>query len=326
MRALLSPRSNTELPVAAFIARGKAAAHTLLRNFEKKADDLKRRIKETENDNVQSAASLDALLEKGETDESPEVNKWMEAITNGNEKFYELTKKRKALFSKFLDGMEAADKRTSQPNPVVEIGVPDDLNPTLTMTKNEIGTCRAALDEFTRLFGPYPKVTAITRKEKGRGYYSVKGINLGDTSRSMSQLKTMVFHEIGHGMDYLTADACWKFVTFRRTANEPKPLRALAPNNSYEEDEFALPGTFISPYVGKTYHRNQDASCLNKRPSHTEVFSMGVQQFATPESLQRFFDQDPDHFYLILGCLPHLNPDQPTPAEQRQYSAEVLNA
>ena len=58
--------------------------------------------------------------------------------------------------------------------------------------------------------------------------------------------------------------------------------------------EKVLPDEFIDPYVGRPYYQfGVDRA--------TEVVSMGVEHFATPELMFRLYTIDPDHFHMILS-------------------------
>ena len=57
-----------------------------------------------------------------------------------------------------------------------------------------------------------------------------------------------------------------------------------------------MPDKFVDPYVGKVY----DGYFGEKA---TEVVSMGIERFHSPESMKEFRDKDPDHFHFILGVL-----------------------
>jgi len=67
-------------------------------------------------------------------------------------------------------------------------------------------------------------------------------------------------------------------------------------DNSYNEDEKALPGRYIHPYVGKIY-----------KEGHTEVISVGVEHFASPRLMRELYQKDKEHFHYALGVL--LNAD-----------------
>ncbi|MBK8013082.1 MAG: hypothetical protein IPK13_17215 [Deltaproteobacteria bacterium] len=51
-------------------------------------------------------------------------------------------------------------------------------------------------------------------------------------------------------------------------------------------------GNFFDPYVGKYYPEG-----------HTEVVSMGLQQFAHPKETCRLAIEDSEHFYFMLGTI-----------------------
>lgn len=88
-----------------------------------------------------------------------------------------------------------------------------------------------------------------------------------------------------------------------------EPLTKLAPDGKYEPDEFAIPGSFYDPYVGKVYAPRTTGEggkviSIDTNPTtqrNTEVISMGL------EKLHRnpvaFATEDPEHFDLIIHLL-----------------------
>lgn len=107
--------------------------------------------------------------------------------------------------------------------------------------------------------------------------------------------KRTLFHECGHiaeGWDMRSCKASKQFIENRATKPVRK-LKYLVPNSRYANNEVAYPDHFIDPYVGKvTQHQS------------SEVYSMGMQMFANPETLAWFMQKDPEHFNLIIGqCL-----------------------
>lgn len=110
--------------------------------------------------------------------------------------------------------------------------------------------------------------------------------------------KEGVFHEVGHHIEYSVPGVFHLCEAFRAKRVEPNvaaiPLNQLKPEalGRYGEHEVAYKGNFIDHYVGKI--------CLGKA---TEVYSMGLEQFANPEALSAFALKDNEHFLLILGVI-----------------------
>jgi hypothetical protein len=67
----------------------------------------------------------------------------------------------------------------------------------------------------------------------------------------------------------------------------------LTGNKNYRKDEVAFTDHLFDAYVGKYY--GPDTS--------TEVMSMGVQQFSSPELMSELYKSDPEMFHVIIGIL-----------------------
>jgi hypothetical protein len=103
--------------------------------------------------------------------------------------------------------------------------------------------------------------------------------------------KRVLWHEMAH---HLEADpdvlvAAKGFL--KKRGGEVKSLRSLTGSDDYRRHEKAYSDGFFHPYVGKIY---SDA---------TEVLSMGVESFHSPEALGARIAEDPEHFTLIAGIL-----------------------
>jgi hypothetical protein len=127
---------------------------------------------------------------------------------------------------------------------------------------------------------------------------SVTRASASESEISLSELedKQTVFHEVGHHVENSVPglyEVCQSFRGKRADSTTPVRLKQLVPNSTYRDDEQAYPGNFISPYVGKIY-AGQRA---------TEVFSMGLQHFASAEDLASLIVKDHEHFLLTLGTI-----------------------
>ena len=119
-------------------------------------------------------------------------------------------------------------------------------------------------------------------------------INVGRAPSKESQI-TVFWHEFGHHLEYSNPEykqAATEWRNARATSDKPVKLSALDPFAGYKDDEVALPGRFIHPYVGKVYARGS-----------TEVISMGLERFSRPSDMADFYRKDREHFLLILGML-----------------------
>lgn len=101
-----------------------------------------------------------------------------------------------------------------------------------------------------------------------------------------------LWHEMAHHLEYADpamAKVAEDWVKSRATGPE-ESLRKLTGNNRYDRSEKAYPDHFIDPYVGKVYEGGA-----------TEVLSMGLETFSSPERMIQLAAKDPDHFALVLG-------------------------
>lgn len=120
-----------------------------------------------------------------------------------------------------------------------------------------------------------------------------------------------LFHECGHlveGLDDLSLKCSYQFRNDRATG-KIQSLRSLTGNSGYSSEEVAYPDNFINPYVGKVY----------QWPA-SEVYSMAIENIASPDQIINFIENDPEHFNLFLGVCLHKNPEL---AERINKIAEI---
>lgn len=111
--------------------------------------------------------------------------------------------------------------------------------------------------------------------------------------------KRILFHELSHVLedDERTRAIANRFIDQRTGRSEDGKnkvvsLATLSGNPRYKRDEVAYKDSFIDPYVGKYY-----------KGGITEVFSMGMQYFSSPESMAILCEKDHDHFNFMLGYM-----------------------
>jgi len=142
------------------------------------------------------------------------------------------------------------------------------------LTKVKLGTSRA-YNELGEILVPFGDPTSVARTLKA---------------------KQTIFHEVGHSLEKITKnnlDMAVNWRTSRITSNIPTKAKTKV-KRAWTLKEKVLPDEFISPYVGRPYVRfGSDRA--------TEVVSMGVEHFATPELMFRLYSVDPDHFHMILS-------------------------
>lgn len=162
---------------------------------------------------------------------------------------------------------------------------------------------KADMTEFYRLTGG--RLSRVSLATKG-GQRAAAQPTTGVVYVAGTFSKQIFFHELAHVLedDERTRALANRFLDHRteRTEdgkNKVVSLASLTGNSGYKRDEVAYKDSFIDPYVGKYY-----------RDRITEVFSMGMQYFNSPESMAVLAEKDPDHFNLMLGymtTLPRLN-------------------
>jgi len=124
-------------------------------------------------------------------------------------------------------------------------------------------------------------------------------VNIGALNRDYS--KSTFYHELGHFIEYQLEspndsryfDAAQAWKVSKATSKRPRRLNQIT-NLPYDDDEVAYVGNYIDPYVGKEYDPDRPA---------TEVISMGVERFVDAKQMSTFFQQDDEHFSLVLGIL-----------------------
>lgn len=106
--------------------------------------------------------------------------------------------------------------------------------------------------------------------------------------------KRVLWHEMGHHVeaDPAALAAAKYFIRYRATSPIPQKLNDLLPGSNYEEHEIAFIDHFFDPYAGKDYAQGA-----------TEIFSMGVEAFSSPEKLALFLKRDPQTVEFVRGYL-----------------------
>lgn len=143
--------------------------------------------------------------------------------------------------------------------------------------------------------GKMGPVEIIVQKGTRRAFARGRAIICLDSNFTKSTL----FHECGHlveAWDDCSLAASIAFIK-SRAQGAPKSLKTLT-GLRYRAGEYAFPDSFIDPYVGKDYSGTA-----------SEVFSMAVQNMASPAHLANFIEKDPEHFKLFLGVCQRQSPE-----------------
>lgn len=108
-----------------------------------------------------------------------------------------------------------------------------------------------------------------------------------DTSRET------IIHELGHHLEYNGSNALQskarKFLNYRTKGERSKKLKTIT-HVDYDDDEWAKPDKFMSPYMGKIYYGGS-----------TEIISMGLQYLYEKPAV--FARTDPEYFNFMLAVV-----------------------
>lgn len=164
----------------------------------------------------------------------------------------------------------------------------------------------ATLNNESALEQTQNNLAEIYRLTGGKGANSIVIVSADQERASTSSLgnldvgrelnKMTVYHEYSHHIEFndkQIANASRDWIESRATSSTPQKLKDLTGYN-YGDDEVALPDKFISAYVGKIY---------GEKGSPTEVITMGVEKFSNPAAMRQLYQDDPEHFHLVLGVL-----------------------
>lgn len=101
--------------------------------------------------------------------------------------------------------------------------------------------------------------------------------------------RSTLYHEMAHFIEFgsdriLQAAELWRD---RKATGPPQLL-----GGTYRDDEIAVPGKFVDPYVGKIYQNGS-----------TEVVSVGLQHFGSAKNMGILYHGDREHFVFMVGLL-----------------------
>lgn len=238
-------------------------------------------------------------------DDSPE------ALYDANQKYDRL---REALVDSHTELLRTCtdlhDKLLKQsPCPDLKMSEYLNIDPQLRSAwGDETDDHKEAIDTFYQLVGGQGTNLlqgGIRLNKTGRAYASVI---TREVSIAASDSDSVLYHELAHHIEAASqlnpetakiADATASFIRSRATG-EPRPLSEITNNKEYGDDEMAYPGDFIHPYVGKIY---EEVESRGKAYKNSEVLSVGMEHFDSPQHMATFFSKDPEHFQLILGIV-----------------------
>lgn len=288
------PRSHTD-----FIKSGKKAAREWEKEVKSATTDLEKTIKAKEKTWNKVAGKIEKIFNQGK-----EIPDTLQA--EFEEAQSELTIARKALemkqdnlFREFRNSLREGSKlsladadRLAEAIKIdenLESKWTDDSGKTHQLKISDVAiasTLRRDASEFFRLTNGMgaSSVKEFTRT-RPRAYANRGGeINIG------SGWSNTLWHELGHHGEFESDEILQASKSFvvSRASGAPQKLSELT-GVDYGDSEVAYPDKFLDPYVGKVY---ADA---------TEVVSMGVEHFSSYRNMQRLYNRDREHFYLMLG-------------------------
>ena len=108
-----------------------------------------------------------------------------------------------------------------------------------------------------------------------------------------------IFHELGPALEVADLELSVPALTWR-TARARKvdvrmtqhKLRDLHPRAGYGDDESVVLDHFVTDYVGRVYGSGM-----------AEVLSVGLEHFVSSARMIQLYEQDPEHFLLVLGLM-----------------------
>jgi hypothetical protein len=123
----------------------------------------------------------------------------------------------------------------------------------------------------------------------------------GDLNVGSDPTKTKMFHEMGHYLEYSQPEIAAAARAWVRARSEQAnggnakttTMRELSGSDEYRADEVAYEDHFDNPYVGKRYDDRHT----------TEVVSVGMESFISPDKMVDLYQRDPEHFFFMLGVL-----------------------
>jgi hypothetical protein len=160
---------------------------------------------------------------------------------------------------------------------------------------------REDLTDYVQLTGndvPTLKTAVVGLKTKGRSYADPSGSKSIFISGDQFNRST-IFHETTHHLEANNpklVKASEEWATKRSDGKGEQELRTFV-GPIYDPGEKAFRDAYVHPYAGKVY-RGADNTA-----EATEVLSMGMQYFDSPERMAQLYILDPDHFNYTLGAI-----------------------
>ena len=236
------------------------------------------------------------------------------------------------LLQKILESSPVTEKQANQwvSDQVIDKSVINSLG-IATLVSDDSGTVtvehgysganiRKDMAELYRLSGGrFGKCHVLPREQgQNRAYadLSQRSIHVGN-----ELTKKMLWHEMGHlienDLKYSSVSTAFLNGRVDKTKGLIK-LSVLTGDKGYNDNEEAYTDHLFDAYVGKYYGGRS-----------TEVLSMGIQQFSSPELMHELGLKDPEMFKMILGILatpPSGSEKELLTEELNQAKSEVIKA
>lgn len=136
-----------------------------------------------------------------------------------------------------------------------------------------------------------------------RPFFSYNGntVNVGaDTAMgNVGLVKETLYHEIAHSMEYRESKYKLADVDFlRRRATSPD-IGPIYDDLGESTNEEGYSDDWVTPYIGRVYEWGDGRPGVRS----TEVLSVGMEHFANKNRMYDLYEEDPEHFHLVLGIL-----------------------
>lgn len=257
----------------------------------RKTNKIDSSIKEIDGYNAQLRAVLPLISTAKTSSERIAINKKLQAIAKKRD---EAETSLEGEFQKLRDNVGKSTSLTRKEAEVLA------QKTAITISKKEEAEgIKQQLVDFYYVTGGKGSSTISTIKSESPRAYANTAEKIVDVG--IKPNKQTIWHELGHHAETENpkiAQASKDFRGSRATTTETEKLSKIMNQSEYRDNEIAIRGNFISPYVGKIYK-----DPLGKERNATEVFSMGIEAFSSGKDMAALYRQDKGHFNFILGSI-----------------------
>ena len=177
-------------------------------------------------------------------------------------------------------------------------------------------------------------------KDDLKGFYALTGMAGHENLRTIELTNKLASSNLKEGTlnvgGYVTDDRLWnqaarhweyaspelnkaatEWRNQRATSPNPVKLNSLVKNGGYRDDEVALSGNYLDPYLGKVH---------GVAGSPTEVLAMGLERLSNHKRMAALYKKDPEFLEFLVGTLvANKNAPAPTiePKKPESKKAEI---